>query len=52
MFPIFADTSQEDSGIQDGEKSGECTEASGTSIILDFTGEPSTDEGNESLAGR
>lgn len=44
------DTSQEDSGIQDGEKSAECTEATGTSIALDFTGEPSTDEGNESLA--
>ncbi|KAK8391745.1 hypothetical protein O3P69_017341 [Scylla paramamosain] len=43
------DTSQEDSGIQDGEKSGECTEATSTSIMLDFTGEPSTDEGNESL---
>ncbi|XP_045127670.1 zinc finger CCHC domain-containing protein 8 homolog isoform X2 [Portunus trituberculatus] len=44
------DTSQEDSGIQDGEKSGECTELTSTSIVLDVTGEPSTDEGNETLA--
>lgn len=43
------DTSQEDSGIQDGEKSTECTETTGSSIMLDVTGETSTDEGNESL---
>lgn len=46
---FFSDTSQEDSGLQEGEKSQQSSEAADSFLTLDVTGE--TDEGVESSAG-